>query len=211
MSLLLQLDRLEMTAPRSFRKTAFSLVEILVVVAIIGIMASIAVPAFSSISAASGITRGGQLLGDQIILARQEATTRNRDIEVRLIDMTNGAGSGYTALQLWLKDESGNLSPLGKVQKLPEGVVISSSTVFSPLLTADSTVNPGTMPSSGPAALRPYKGFRIRASGSPSASITTNNNFLTVILARDASQTPPANYYSVSVNPITSKVKIYRP
>ena len=208
MSLLRQLDRLEMTETRSFRKTAFSLVELLVVVAIIGIMASIAVPAFSSIAAASGITRGGQLLGDQIILARQEATTRNRDIEVRLIDMTNGAWSGYTAMQLWLKDESGVLSPLGKIQKLPEGTIISSNNSLSPLLTADTSISGST---NFGATTCSYKGFRIRASGSPSSTINTNNNFLTVVLARDASKTPPDNYYSVSVNPVTSKVKIYRP
>lgn len=191
------------------RNSAFSLVELLVVIAIIGIMASIAVPAFSSISAASGITRGGQLLGDQIILARHEATTRNRDVEVRLIDMTNGISSGFTGIQLWVGDESGNFSPLGKLQKLPENIVISSNSQYSPLL----NMSPGTMTNSGPAADRPYNAFRIRATGSPSASsaLTTNNNFLTIILEKDAAKAPPDNYYSVSVNPITSKVKIHRP
>jgi len=196
-------------ASGAFHSLAFSLVELLVVVAIIGIMASIAVPAFSSISAASGITRGGQLLGDQIILARQEATTRNRDVEVRLIDMTNGISSGITGIQLWVGDESGNFSPLGKLQKLPESVVVSSNTLYSPLLNLGN----GTMTNSGPAANCPYKAFRIRATGSPSGSsaISAANNFLTIILERDASKTTPDNYYSVSVNPVTSKVKIYRP
>jgi prepilin-type N-terminal cleavage/methylation domain-containing protein len=191
MSLLRQLDRLETTETRSFRKTAFSLVELLVVVAIIGIMASIAVPAFSSISAASGISRGGQLLGDQIILARQEATTKNRDIEVRLIDMTNGAWSGYTALQLWLKDETGNLSPLGKVQKLPEGVVISSTNVFSPLLTADSTVNPRPRPYTL-TANRVTVGLRDTIPRADSASPILNRLRSSVALIH-AHQAQPAN------------------
>jgi uncharacterized protein (TIGR02596 family) len=209
MNLLCKLNLLVMTPPCTARKSAFSLIELLVVVAIIGIMAAIAVPAFSSISAASGITRAGQLVGDQIILARQEASSKNRDVEVRFIDMTNGAWSGYTALQLWIAGESGtNKLPLSKIIKLPEGAIISSNISLSPLLTADTTTIGST---NFGATTCSYKGFRIRANGSPSSSITTNNNFLTVIMARDANQTPPANYYSVSVNPITSKVKIYRP
>lgn len=188
--------------------SAFSLLELLVVIAIFAILAAVTLPSIGSINQASGINRGGALLGDLIILARQEAAAKNRDIEVRLIDMDDPLWPGYRAIQLWLVDESGtNPSTLGKIQKLPEAIVLASN-ALSPLLTADTNVSGTT--NFGALGSRPYKGFRVRAGGSLPSAINTTNNFLTVQLARDPG-IPPKNYYTVRVNPVTGRVTIHRP
>ena len=192
--------------------SAFSLIELLVVIAIFALMATLTLPAISSINQAGGINRAGQILGDQIILARQEATSKNRAIEVRLINVNDPMWPGYRAIQLWLIDESGtSQGPLGKIQKLPESIVIASNTL-SPLLTADPNVSGTT--NFGALGSCAYGGFRVRASGSLSSDVTTNNNFLTVQRAKDTGSQPgtdPKNYYTVRVNPITGRVTIHRP
>ena len=190
---------------------AFSLTELLIVMAIVGLLASLTMPAFSSIVSGNGISKGGQILGDQIIFARQEATTKNRNVELRFISMPNGLLSGYSAMQLWMTDETGtNSTPLGKLQKLPEGVLIASNDVLSPLLKADSSVG-GVMTILSQSTAQHYVGFLIRSSGALSSAITTDNNFLTIVAARDADKTPPKNYYAVQVNPVTGRVTIQRP
>jgi uncharacterized protein (TIGR02596 family) len=177
----------------------------LVVITIFAIMAAVTLPAIGSLRQAGGINRGGQILGDLIILARQEAVAKNRNIEVRIIDVADPMWPGYRAVQLWLVDESGFATPLGKVQRLPDGIVVASNSL-SPLLTADTNVTGTT--NFGALGSRPYKGFQIRASGA--LSVTTTNNFLTVQLARGTG-TPPNNYYAVQVNPVTGRVSIHRP
>ncbi len=185
---------------------AFSLIELLVVIAIFAIMAAVTLPSIGSINQAGGINRAGQLLGDQMILARQEAISKNRDVEVRIIDVTDPISPGYRAVQLWIVDPTGTTStPIGRIAKLPEGVLISSNTTISPLLTNISgNTNFGALGSCD------YKGFKIRSSGSLPSIVSTNNNFLTVQLARDT-DIPAANFYAVRVNPVTGRVTIHRP
>lgn len=187
---------------------AFTLIELLVVIAIFGIMASLAVPGLSSIVRAGALARGGQAVGDQIILARQEAQSRNRDVEVRLIELDDPETPGYRAVQLWAFDEYGNApAPLGRLVKLPEGVVIATNEL-SPLLFAEPDLAGATnFPSAGS---RPYQAFRIRAGGRPSSAITSANNYLTVQLARDTG-VPPANFYAVRLDPLTGRLSIHRP
>jgi uncharacterized protein (TIGR02596 family) len=195
--------------PLSTFSPAFSLIELLVVIAILAIMATLAIPAVGSISKANNINRGGQILGDQIVLARQEAANRNRDVEVRIINLTNGLYVGYAAVQLWIADESGtNWSPVTKMSRLPEGVLISSNPQLSPLLT---NIDPTTHSTNfGSAGVRNYGGFRIRSSGVPDPSIGTNNNFLTVQPAT-ATNGLATNYYTVRINHVTGRLSIHRP
>jgi len=194
--------------PLSAISSAFSLIELLVVVAIIALMTVVTLPSISGVNQAGAINRAGQTLGDLVILARQEAVSKNRDIEVRVIDLADPMYPGYRAIQLWIADEIGASSaPLGKIQKFPEGIVLASNTL-SPLLTSDTSVAGTT--NFGALGSRPYKGFRVRASGALPPAIGSTNNFLTVQLARDA-DIPPKNFYTIRVNPITGRVTVHRP
>ncbi len=193
---------------RQVSPSAFSLLELLVVIAIFAIMAAVTLPAFSSINQAEGVNRAGQTLGDTVILARQEAVSKNRDIEVRIIDVADPLFPGYRAIQLWINDAAGtNPSPLGKIQRLPDGVIIASNSL-SPLLTADANVSGST--NFGALGKRDYRGFRIRANGALPQSVTPTNNFLTVQLAKDTGE-PPGNFYAIRVNPVTGRVTTHRP
>ena len=185
---------------------AFSLIELLVVVAIFSIMVALVIPAFTQVRAAGVLTRGGQVLADQIALARQEASTTNRDIEVRIVDV----GGVYRAVQLWIRGEPAT-RPIGRIEQLPDGVVFSSNTSLSPLLdpAPASPIVSGTAVF-GALGSRPYKGFRIRANGALDAAVNLSNNFLTVQSANEVT-VPPSNYFTVRVNPVTSQVTIHRP
>ena len=185
---------------------AFSLIELLVVVAIFSIMVALVIPAFTQVRAAGVLTRGGQVLADQIALARQEASTTNRDMEVRIVDV----GGVYRAVQLWIRGEPAT-RPIGRIEQLPDGVVFSSNTSLSPLLdpAPASPIVSGTAVF-GALGSRPYKGFRIRANGALDAAVNLSNNFLTVQSANEVT-VPPSNYFTVRVNPVTSQVTIHRP
>jgi len=185
---------------------AFTLIELLVVVAIVLVLATLAMPAFNSIAVGSNLNRSGQLVGDQIALARLNAVTGNREVQVRLYNMTNGITKGWRGIQVWRVEQtaSGPTNiPSGRLMVFPEGIVMDPDK--SPLLAADPNVaGTVTLPSHGTVT---YSGFRFRPNGSTDSSISASNNYLTLQQAN----TSPSNYYTVQINPITGKTTIFRP
>jgi uncharacterized protein (TIGR02596 family) len=188
-------------------RRAFSLIELLVVVAIFGILAALAVPAFNAVAGAGKINRAGQVVADQLILAVQEATALNRDVEVRFIEFDD-EGNLPLALQIWRSDAS-SMRPLHRVERLPEGTAISATNALSPLLAAAST---GRTNFGGSLGERDFRAVRLRAGGSVATAVTTNNNFLTVVALVDATNASlPPNYFALRINPVTGRVSSLRP
>ena len=73
--------------PRSKKFTsraAFTLVEMLVVMAIIILLTALVAPSMSGIMRGSQLSQGGQMLQDQLALLRQQALSKDRKVEVRL-------------------------------------------------------------------------------------------------------------------------------
>ena len=191
-------------------RRAFSLLEILAVVAILGILMAFVGPAILSSFGASNLNKAGQTIGDQIALARQEALTRNREVQIRFYHVTNGQESGCSALQVWRVEPSDDKFTdiaVGRLQRLPEGVTISEDPALSPLLKADQSVQGR---SNLPGGLASYSGFRFLPGGGTGDALTTANNFVTVQSSQET-RNPPKNFYTVQVHPLTGKISVFRP
>ncbi len=98
---------------------AFSLIELLIVVAIMGLLAAFALPAFQSISQARGVSEAAYQIAATVELARSEAVSRQTYVWMGMQPQTN---SGNLDLRLGLvysrdgtaNTNTTNLQPIGR-------------------------------------------------------------------------------------------------
>lgn len=191
---------------------AFTLVELLIVVGIIGLLASLAMGGLNNVLRSTKLTTAAQLVADQMNVARQTATARNLPVEVRFYtlpdwDRTSGTPTYLRAMQVFLQD--GTTNPVSKPVYLPARIMISTNTdsANSPMLSAMVSSNV-TLTGYGSV---PYSSFTIRANGMlrGKTNFTTANNYLKLV---QADQGPTQqNFAAVQINPITGKVMVLRP
>ena len=212
------------------RRSAFSLIELVVVIAIIAIIATFTVPAATGILRGSAITQASQTLTDQISLARQLALSRNRAIEVRFYQYADPEAPGETlgspstgqwrGMQLFVIVESGVAIPVDKPQRLPISVVIEPNVVFSSLIPASPKSPATTDPElpRGVAKNYKYASFRFQQDGSTNLS-ATSTWFVTI---RNLTDTPsgttmkkanndPINFFTLQIDPVSGAIKGFRP
>ena len=122
------------TRPRVTSR-GFSLIELLVVCSIIALVVGFTVPAATTLIRGSQLTQAAQAVSDQISLARQQALSKNRPVEVRFYRFGDRESPGensedpesgkYRAMQCFEIIESGAAIPLNKIQRLPATVVFN--------------------------------------------------------------------------------------
>ncbi len=182
----------------------FSILELLIVCAIIGLLAVMTIPALTSVLMGSALTRAGDSVRDTIALARQEALAKNRDVQVWFF--ADAGGSGMAAARIDDGESGPSTNLVIRPFRFPDRIVLSTNGGRSPLL--DSGGVSGQAAAFGKAGV-PFRGFRIRADGSLDASVGSNN-FVTLQSANETAD-PPRNYYAVQINPFTAKISIFRP
>ena len=220
------------------RTSAFSLIELVVVIAIIAIIATFTVPAATTILRGSAITQASQTLSDQISLARQMALSKNRAVEVRFYQYADPEAPGETltspttgqwrGIQLFEVLESGVAVPLDKAQPLPISVVMNPGTTAAGTLSSlIKCAAPNTPKITAAAASDPelprgvarkynYVAFRFLQDGSTNLSpaqaggwfVTIHN--LTPPVDPSATK-PPANFFTLQIDPVSGSIKGFRP
>lgn len=120
----------------SRKSSAFSLVELLIVITIIGIISSFAVPAVRGMLKGSALNSGANILFDEVNLARQHALTKSRIVELRIYRFADPEVPGETlatpstgnfrAFQFFEVADNGAVLPAGKFKRLPDSIVMNS-------------------------------------------------------------------------------------
>ncbi len=203
---------------------AFTLVELLVVIAVVGVLLALIVPAANQMMRGSNLTQSVELASDQLVLARQAAITSNRRVQVRFYQLpvacVNGANS-FCAMQTFRIEETGHITALTKLQPLRANVMFASDAAYSTILhppgSAASTVT-GTdqLPAYGNRSCS-YVGFQYLPDGStdldPTVAATAGGWFITLVESNRAipAGQPPANFGTLCVDPVSGHVRQLRP
>ncbi|MDR1304818.1 MAG: Verru_Chthon cassette protein D [Verrucomicrobiales bacterium] len=195
--------------PGEQRATAFTLVELIVVVAIMVSLLAIGVPAITSGTQRMAMERAGLQVADAVILARENAMAKNRRVEIRFIKTSTRQGARILRIiQPWIaKDDTGAMIPLNRPTRLPDATAISETNTLSPLLNIPNLVN-GTMNVLGEECS--YTAITYLADGTLEGLNSPQDAFFTIVPVRKiTAATAPGNFRSIYVNLATGEIRIF--
>lgn len=194
---------------------AFSLVELLVVIAVIVVLMALSIPALSPATRGVEISQSGGILGGELQAARLEAISQNRPVEVRFYQDKAG---DYHRVGFLLKRDDGATTAFRNEYELPQTLMIAPHTIsdsLSPLLD-ESASEEGVL---SDIELRPngkqysYTGFQFRPNGSTNLDANIDW-FLTIIDRNHRDKKPGAgldNFTAIQIEPLNGKVRVYQP
>lgn len=208
---------------------AFTLVELLVVVAVMGLLMALVVPAVTGMMQGSQLTAAGQLVMGQLDLARQEAIAQDAIIQVRFYKFADASVPGqssansstwrFQGMQAFVINNTSGAVPLSKMYHLPQGSIIDSGVTLSSILDSTKRTYYTSPTTSIPGANLSYGYFEVQfyPDGSPDlpavAGGANQNWFLTIhnATAGDGLAAPPANFWTIQIDPYNGVAKEYRP
>jgi len=205
----------------------FTLVELLVVLAIVGILVALGLPAFSRMVTASNLSAGGRSLVDQLNLARQTAMAKNSQVEFRLYKLpeaslpATAAPSQYRAFQSFVLTKGGTeTNAVARAAFLPKSIIFLSSPSASSLLPENPATSPALVSGEQTGArfngYQPsaydYMVFHFNPDGSTDLDPTANWYVsLAFEKAPLGAEGVPTDFITVQIDPINGRVRSFRP
>ncbi len=200
---------------------AFSLVELLVVMAVMLILLGIVAPAINSLGSSTRITNTAAAISDRLNQARTAAIVKNRHVEVRFYKLAgdNSQSDQFRATQSFELDDLELSQPraLSKVLRLPTGTVFHPDTQYSALLDASSDIDSGVAEVAGNADT-PFFSFRFKPDGStdlnpagPNSGTPPPTWYVTIVEEKSLLGGLPQNYATILIAPDTGEVSVVRP
>ncbi|XHR29494.1 MAG: Verru_Chthon cassette protein D [Chthoniobacteraceae bacterium] len=214
-----------------FRNNGFTLLELIVVIGVMALISVLVMPSTGRFMGASRLSQSSQLLVNELSLARQQAITRNSEIEVRIYQFgdpdvpgetpSSPASGRYRALQTFEITASGSAIALGKIQRLATSVMIDAGVLSSIISSSGGTPSVPVATTGDALGLAiPKVGtqynavcFRFLPDGSARLKPQTGKWFLTLhgSEAGDGLSTPPPNFFTVQINALNGHIQTFRP
>ncbi|MEQ1933977.1 MAG: Verru_Chthon cassette protein D [Fimbriimonadaceae bacterium] len=204
-------------------RAAFSLVEMLAVIGVIGLIAATTTPMLFSTMKANRLTAAGEEMVNRISLAQQMAVSRNHEVELRFYHFADPedttAGDHYRA-SLIVEPAPDPDAPtaiaykvLSEMSYLRGGIVIANDPNLSPPFAESSRDDNADTDAYVRNAAAKYKTIRFFPDGSCDLTVVTNEAYMTVVDAREFENAKaiPKNFFAIQVDHYTSRVTPYRP
>lgn len=195
----------------------FSLVELLVVLALISIILAISAQSLSKVSGAALLTSTGDNLISVLVEAQQNAIADNSTTEVRFYQpVDSDALIAIWSVLLVRENEDGTHRVIRTPVHLPNGVIFNRSSALSSLIgsmTPKEDEEDLLANSASEGAL--YTSFEFYSNGSTSLPASSSGDTWHVTLVKSTedgtSSVPPGNFFTIRIDPFTGGVRSFRP
>jgi len=206
----------------------FTLVELLVVMAIIALLTALTVTGFRSVNTALSLSTATQAVTTELTTARQTALTLDETVQVRFYQYPDSTGQTttkeYQSMQSFKTQDGKTYTPIDKITYFPATIMISANTTYSaPLGTTTATPAATTdvnITSNGVGHGYSYVPINFKSNGmidpqpgSASWPITAANTpwFITLYEKKYAAGGTPVNYTTISVDPQDGRMRMFQP
>jgi prepilin-type N-terminal cleavage/methylation domain-containing protein len=191
----------------------FTLLELMVVLAILVLIAGFAVPALTTLSGSSGLTSGGRIVANLLTVARSEAI--NRRTSIRFEVATNWPPDSTQAYRKIALVQSPNTQITGW-QTLPTGIAINSSSSVGKYFFSIAQAQNPKLTLGGQQITTSYLEFT--PNGAPNVDPASAPVTFLVVPAYIGNKSPTqivgvagVDYYAVDVDALVGKTQVRRP